>query len=335
MLHHDNDKLDMGIPEYEYTVEQCDVPVVRRASLVEYRAFRRKCLEYMRGESSTSVMNQVHDLAWHTAVFRTLNEARRLEPSRPVNGAMWELIAAGYANLMTLGIRRLVDRDPRTDSVWNVIAQVERRPELLTREKFVCYDGLPYDYEKVYERYVASLDMSSGGHSGWLSTKGPDAWAMSDMLHKAFDGLCGYPSKRKRQDAIDSAVLTRLKERLAHPSIEKVCTMADKRVAHAERLAEDTEAVSIATYNDVDEALKHIVKVASFLSSHFFYDAAFGSVVATPQFDVFEALDEPWVTTTNLPALRQHWQDLAQTMDEWADDADEGLLPLKPGLSGS
>lgn len=111
--------------------------------------------------------------------------------------------------------------------------------------------------------------------------------------------------------------------------------MADKRVAHAERLAEDTEAVSIETYNDVDEALKHIVKVASLLSSHFFYDAAFGSVVATPQFDVFEALDEPWVTTANLPALHQHWQDLARTMDGWADDADEGLLPLKPGTSGS
>jgi len=30
-------------------------------------------------------------------VFRTLNEARRLEPEHAVNGAMWELITAGYA----------------------------------------------------------------------------------------------------------------------------------------------------------------------------------------------------------------------------------------------
>jgi hypothetical protein len=161
----------MIIPGYEYPVEQCDVPEVRRASLAEYRVFRNKCLEYMRGDASTSVMNQVQDLAWHTAVFRTLNEARRLEPNRAVNGAIWELLATGYANLMTLGIRRLVDKDSRTDSVWNVIVEVEKRPELLTREKFVCYDGLPYDYEAVYRKYVASLDMSSGGHFGYVSTK--------------------------------------------------------------------------------------------------------------------------------------------------------------------
>jgi hypothetical protein len=99
----------MKVPDYEYAVEQCDVPKVRRAMLGEYRRFRHKCLEYMRGDADTSVMNQVHALAWHTAVFRTLNEARRLEPDRAVNGAMWELLTAGYANLMTLGIRRLVE----------------------------------------------------------------------------------------------------------------------------------------------------------------------------------------------------------------------------------
>lgn len=320
----------MGIPDYEYTIEQCDVPDVRRNSLVEYRVFRRKCLENIRGDSNTSVMNQVHDLAWHTAVFRTLNEARRLEPTRAVNGAMWELITAGYANLMTLGIRKLVDRDPRTDSVWNVIAQVERRPELLTREKFVCYDGLPYDHENAYRKYVSSLDMSGGSHVGWVSNKGPDAWSMSDMLHKAFDRLCGHPAKRKRSDTIDPAVLARLKDRLAHPAIEKVCAMADKLVAHAERLAKDSDAAPVATYNDIDEALKHIVKVANFLSSHFFYDAAFGSVVATPQFDVLEALDQPWVTTANLPALHKNWQDVSRAMDAWGDDTDEGLLSPRP-----
>ena len=66
---------------------------------------------------------------WHTTFFRTLNEARRIEADRRVNGAMWELITAGYANIMTLGIRKFVDRHPDTDSVWNVISQIERRPE--------------------------------------------------------------------------------------------------------------------------------------------------------------------------------------------------------------
>jgi hypothetical protein len=318
------------IPDYEYDVEQCDVPEVRRGALSEYRVFRRKCLERLRGESDTSIMNQVHELSWYTAVFRTLNEARRLEPQRGVNGAMWELITAGYANLMTLGIRRLVDQDKKTDSVPNVIARVERRPEMLTREKFVCYDGLPYDYATVEKRHVESLDLSKGSHVGWLHSKGPQAWATSRRLHEVFDDLCGHPAERKRTDEVQPEILTDLKSRLRHPTLEKVCTMADKRVAHAERVAEGSSAVPDATYNDVDEALRIIVRVANFLSTSIFDDSTFGSVVATPQFDVFDALDQPWVTPENIPALARHWHDISEAMNRWAYATNEGFLPPPP-----
>lgn len=309
----------MSIPDYEYTVEQCDVPAVRRDALTEYRAFRRKCLEYMRGESDSSVMNQVHNLTWHTAVFRTLNEARRIEPSRTVNGAMWELITAGYANLMALGIRRLVDNHRDTVSVWNVITQVEKRPELLTREKFICYDGLPYDYASVYKEHIASLDMSTGAHVGWIPTRGPKAWGMSEMMHKAFDALSGNPTKRKPTDTIQPSILADLKAQLSCPAIQSVCTMADKRIAHAERLAKDSDAVPLVTYNDIDEALRQIVKVANYLSSHVLYDATFGSVVATPQFDVLADLDMPWVTTDNIPVLHEYWRQICDSMDKWIE----------------
>jgi hypothetical protein len=147
----------MAIADYEYTIEQCDVPEARRGALHEFRVFRRKCLEYMRGDSETSVVNQVHELAWDTAAFRTLNEARRIEPDREPNGATWELLTKGYAGIMTQGVRRLIDRDPRTDSVWNVITELEKRPELLTRENFVCHDGLPYDYAEVQAESLRSL----------------------------------------------------------------------------------------------------------------------------------------------------------------------------------
>jgi hypothetical protein len=197
----------LNIPEYAYTVEHCDVPQVRRAALNEYRLFRRKVLAYLHGDADTSVMNQVHSLAWHTAVFRTLNEARRIEPMRAVNGALWELLTAGYANLMTLGIRRLVDKNPSTDSVWNVISQIEKRPELQRRENFVCYDGLPYDHAAAYRRYAATLDLSGRGHTSWVTTTGPDAWGTSELLHQSFDALAGYPPKRKRLDKVQPEIL--------------------------------------------------------------------------------------------------------------------------------
>lgn len=321
----------MSIPEYEYTLEQCDVPAVRRNALKEYRAFRRRCLEFLRGDNDTSVMNQVHGLAWHTAVFRTLNEARRIEPQRTVNGAMWELVSEGYASLMTLGIRRLVDRDTRTDSVWNVIAHVEKHPGMLRRENFVCYDGLPYDYKAVFERQVTSGSFGTG-QARWLPTKGSEAWATSKLLHQAFDSIAGYPARRGRLDKVQPTVIATLKAHLEHDSIRAVCTMANKIVAHAERLAEDSDAVPTVTYDMIDQALENIIQVASFLSSHFFYDAAFGSVVPVPQFDVLEALDQPWVTAENLPALHKHWDELSDMMEKWTDTG--GIfLPERPSTN--
>lgn len=317
----------MSIPEYEYSLEDCDVPAVRRAALGEYRTFRRKCLEYMRGDGNVSVMNQVHDLAWHTAVFRTLNEARRLESNRLVNGALWDLTVAGYASLMSLGIRRLVDKHPKTNSLWNVVALVKRRPELLTREKFVCYDGLPYDCDAVHQEYIASLDIRNGGHVGWLPRSGLKAWAVSEMLHNAFDKLSGASAtKRKRGDRIQPAILCAVQEGLSHPAIEKVCTLVNRQIAHAERISESASPIPIATYNDIDKALEQIIRVANFLSTSFFYDAAFGSVVPTPQFDVLQALDKPWITTANMQVLHKYWGELSVSMDDWANGASEDFL---------
>jgi hypothetical protein len=317
----------VAIPDYQFSLEQCDVPKVRRAVLSQYRTFRRKCLEYLRGDSSTSVMNQVYHLAWQTAVFRTLNEARRLEPNRMVNGAMWELLTEGYANIMTLGIRRLVDDDPRTDSVWNVIVQIERRPELLRREHFVCFDGLPYDYARVLRARVNAGDFGEG-KVRYVPTAGPEAWGMSQLMHEAFDALAGYPERRRRLDIVDSEILRKLKKKLADASVQAVKTMADRVVAHAERVEEDDPLPTI-TYETIDTALRHIVGAASFLSSHFLYDTAFGSVVPVPQFNVLEALDQPWVTPDNLPALHEHWHQISAAMGEWADGGAD-ILPPRP-----
>jgi AbiU2 len=320
----------MRIPDYQYPIEECDVPEVRRKALKEYRTFRRKCLEYMRGEADTSVMKQVRDLAWHTAVFRTLNEARRIENDRPINGALWNLITAGYASLMTLGIRKLVDKDPRTDSLWNVVSLVERRPELLTREKFVCYDGLPYDNEKVYREYLSSLDSVNGGVAiKLLPTTGPQAWAMSELLHKTFDKLSGsIPEKRKPTDKIQLTVIEAVKKSLSHPAIEKVLTLADQRIAHAQRVSENAKPVPVASYNDIDQALRQIVRTANFLSSCFFYDVSYSSVVPTPQFNVLEALDQPWVTQDNLTTLHKYWREISESMDTWAEGTDNEFLQM-------
>ena len=274
------------------------------------------------------MLNQVLNLTWHTAVFRTMNEARRLEPKRSVNGAMWELMTAGYSNIITVGIRRLVDNHPNSDSVLNVIGRIERRPELLTREFYVCHDGLPFDDEAAFDAHLEATKSDPGPR--WLETTGPAAFDIAARMHEAFDAVCGYPDERKRKDQIDAAFFATLRAQLKHPSIRKVCTMVDKTVAHAERIPASAPAVPVATYNDVDEALGIIVRVCQFVSWNILGEGGFSSVVATPQFDVLEHLDQPWCLPETLPALLDYWHTLARSMDDWASTSDDVLLPKKP-----
>ncbi|WP_262075698.1 hypothetical protein [Variovorax sp. N23] len=216
----------------------------------------------------------------------------------------------------------MVDTDSRADSLWNVLVRVEKRPELLTREFFVCHDGLPFDTEAAKARYYENLSPSERTSARYLPNSGPGGWAMSELVHDGFDKLHGKTVRRRRTDKLPMKVVEELKEALRHPAIKKVCTMADKRFAHAERFAASAAPAPTATYDEVDQALQQLVKLANFIAGSFFFDTVMGSVVATPQFDVLAGLDQPWVTTENLAALNEYWYQLAAEMDVWASQSD-------------
>ncbi len=256
-------------------------------------------------------------------VFKTLNEARRLEPRRKVNGALWDLTVAGYASLMTLGIRKLVDKDQKTDSIWTLIAKIENRPELLTHENFVCFDGLRYDFQTAYQEFLASKSLSAAGKvsSTSVPVTGPNAWAMSQMLHSAFDKVSGKnPNNRKRGDTVLPELLQSAKEMLAHPSIDKVHTLVDQQIAHAQRRSNASEAIATATYDDIDLSLKQLIRVTNFVAGSIFYEAPFGGVVSIPQYDVLRALDKPWLAKKNLLKLHDFWAEQTDLIDSWAHD---------------
>ncbi len=310
----------MNYRDYEYAVEQCDVastPKARRR-LQAYREFRTSCLERLNGNENISVSRQIHELIWHTMVFYCLNEARRIESSRIVNGPLFELLGAGFSNIMTLGIRRLVDTDGQTMSLVTLIQSIEKQADLLTREHFVSYDGIPFDGSAAEAEYVEQILREGAGMARWLPTKGPKAWSTSQMMHAAFDRTSGKSGSRTRGDAIGAHVLVNLKDALSSPEITRVKTFADRVVAHADRLAAANQ-VEIPSFDDVQAALKTLTQVAHFLSSQLFYDG-FGTVVPVPQFDVFSSLDKGWVQSETVPALHDYWQTQQRAMDDWVSE---------------
>ncbi|MDF3821995.1 hypothetical protein P3G55_18970 [Leptospira sp. 96542] len=312
----------MSVTNYQFPVEKCDVPLERRKSLEAYREHRLKCLFQLQGDSDTSVARQVYDLVWHTMMLRTLNEARRLEPNRMVNGDMWNLATAGYATLMTMGIRRLVDKSRGAISIPNILHEIERHPEFLTREFFVCNDGLPFEDQESAQPHSP---MQSETMFRWAAKVGPKAYDSSRMRHEAFDKLCGKITERKRNDTVVPEVFETLRASLSANAISKVRTMADKIVAHTERVPDD-KPIPIATYQDIDDALKIIVRTSNFIGHFFFFDEPFGTVVATPQYNVMDRLDRPWVQSKNIPALHEFWNQQAEVMDKWAYNVADGFL---------
>ncbi len=99
-------------------------------------------------------------LVWQDAVFRLFNEAWRLEDSAQPSGVTAPLLAEavvnGYVANLVLGVSRLTDKaDYGKSGARNVVSlrrlvdEIKGKRDLITRENFVCYDGLVYDVNTI------------------------------------------------------------------------------------------------------------------------------------------------------------------------------------------
>jgi len=301
--------------EYAFSVEDCDVSIDNRKALKEYRRIRQECLEHIRGPSVLSVFAQLQHLAWNTALFQTLNEGRRLEPDAPVNGPLWGLVTEGYAFSTSLGIRRLLDNDKRRISLAWVISRIEKNIHLMTREFYVCHDGLPYDYQEAKDCFYANLSTSAKRAQSFLVATGKEGWFLSEQMHESFDSLCGEPAKRSRFDQIDIGLVNSFKDILKSDSITSISTLASRVMAHTAICNQDE--IEMPSYDELIDALSALMSLASEISSSIFCDTNMGSVVPLYRGDPVEGLDQPWISTDNLGNLRSFWEDICKGMDEW------------------
>lgn len=272
----------------------------------------------LRGPSIFPVSRQLSKLAWHTAVFQALNEAKRLEPTALANGPGWNLLSEGYASLMSVGIRRLLDKDERSISLARVVHKLKTNRHLLTREFFVSHDGLPYNYEACRDRYYAAVSSRRGAGTYFRPVDGPEAWEKAEVMHEAFDRVCGNPPPRAREDTVNESIIISLESVLSSGSIALVKRFTDKVIAHTDIVKPGQQEVAVPAYTDVSNALAAITGLAHYISTAIFYDTNLGSVVPSYDGDPVEALDRPWISPENLPKLREFWEDLSSAMNQWA-----------------
>lgn len=298
-------------------VEECDVIESKRDALREYRRLRQHCLEHMRGPSIYPVYHQLSKLAWHTAVFQTLNEAKRLEPDTAFNGPTWELLCEGYTSIMSLGIRRMLDvKKTRISLAW-IIEKLQRNRHLLKREFYVCHDGLPYDYKASRERYDSTASSQETSKPGFHPVTGLDGWGMSRLMHEQFDKLCGHPSRRSRDDEVSEAVINSMKALLSRDSLKLVENMANKIIAHTAIIKTREEEIAAPTLENVSDALEILFGLANFVCAEIFFDSHLYTVVPIHSRSPTESLGAPQISQKNASNLSYFWKELCISMNQW------------------
>lgn len=313
-----------------YPAEECDV--LDKEGLRRFRDKRSEWISWLRSDDPHSIWGQITNILWSDVLFRTANDLRRqalAHPSENVgfNGAVLRLFDAGFVATQVTAIRRLTDRQPRDPtkgviSLRRLVADIRASRELVTREVYVAYDGLPYDPAPVQLAWV-KLVTGNPGSAGWIPTTGPSAWGTSQMAHESFDKLskCSAPGSRSRADLIAPDWFGRLDSRLN--LCKDIRKFADKFVAHAAEPSSRTgltDAQTGVTLERLGLCHKAIYQVAAFVYGHLLWEGSYGAV-PMPQYDHLENLEKGWVAKDNLNMAREFWNRNREAIEKWESES--------------
>jgi hypothetical protein len=313
--------------DYNYSINQCDI--LDKGKGETFRKKRLQWMEWLSGTDPHSISRQIYSMLWDHALFLTVNELRKTAATEPeqgigFNGPVIRLFDAGFVTTQATTIRRLIEK-PKSEPKWAVISlrrvlkDIEQSLDLITRENYVCYDGLPYDYDSAHQHWLSSLPVTkSGVQGGFLPTQGVDAWPMSARVHNNFDILAQVdPQKRTREDRIKIEVLEHLESEIN--KCENIKKYVDKFIAHAAapetRAGLSNEEKNI-TLERLETCHKIIYQVASFISGQLLFESNLGGL-PVPQYDHLKNLDKRWVSPKNLEKARKKWDEFAKEVSSW------------------
>lgn len=302
---------------YKRCVSDCDVS--DRAKLAEYRQKRDMWSSLMEHDPKQSVTRQVTALLWHDAVFRLFNEMRVNAPGERTpaitSPLLTEALDSGYVTVMLLGISRLVDRRTDVVSLRRVLNDVRASRPLLTREHFVCFDGMRFDpatIPPIWER-------ARPGERIWTELGGPLDASTPRRLHEVFDKLSGVSIEhRQRSDLIAESTFDEIEALLDCDAISAIIDKRHKFVAHA---ADETSRAKkpLAGYStsmaEVENALRVILRAIEKLNGDILQGTAWG-FMATAQFNVLDGFGGS-LTEEHLEELQEIWERLTGERNEW------------------
>jgi hypothetical protein len=336
------------LTRYTLTVEECDVE--DRESLRQYRMKQEEWLNLMNADAN-SVVKQLQEVLWAFNVFNSINETRRAEfeagsNSSALNSVIADFIDRAFVLGMATGIRKLWERGNSNDdkqivSLRRVLDDVKDHAHLISRENYVCHNGLPFDNVASHQRFQPTNlenpdELQATAEYRRLDTQGPNAFYMASLMHKSFDKISNFDpisANRDRKDRINSNIFDCLTTHVNDSGIEKLKTFTDKVLVHAgDRKSRDVAYAKVGkiTISGFKDCIKALYEASAFLGSNILGDSHPGGF-ATAQFNVFEKLEYPWCAEERQKIASEAWEAFANEVSNWDSFRDKYCSP--PGLT--
>jgi len=305
--------------EYKCTVEECDVE--DRIALDKYRAKREEWLRWydLGSDEPNSIQRQIFSMIFLDLAYRILAGPRATNETSGTatqNGFLAHFMDQGYVATQILAIRRLLDKRGDVISIRRLLNDISENKNLVTREIYVSYNGLPYDPNSWQSSHQEDDPMIMM----WgIEAPGLNNYLASNERHKVFDRLSGVPAGvRKRSDQISDKIFEKLTQWLDTSPAETLITLSHKFFAHAaDKASLDSLQYSGVSLNDIAAAQKAIVRVERAITDEILFVGIARGVVPSPVLGFYKGLDSPFASSASTEKMYSHWQELAGERNSW------------------
>lgn len=310
--------------DYKYSTADCDV--ANRSCLERYRAKRTMWVNWLDNDEDHAIWQVLTQMVWNEVAFKTLAEIAGANSDSALNNPLiTEAVLNGHVAMQVLAIRRLTDTTKNVLSLSKLLQDIRNHRQILTRENYVAFDGLPYHYEVVEEEHFRT----SGSGMTWLDTGGPGAFAPARRAHELFDRLSGIsPDKRKREDRIPIRLIDTIEHWIIDCGAKEIADWSHSYLAHAGSLA---SRQAIAGYglsgSKIGNAIKGLAKSAEAASAYLLNSSGrMNALMATPQFDQFEQLENAVLPSASRIDPSQVWDRFSREYEGVLGEVEEDLI---------
>lgn len=313
--------------DYAYPIAQCDVTTEKRAAPESYRGKRRLWLSWIDTDEHHAIWRVLSSMVWTDVSFRVLTQFAVNDENNGLNNSLLaEALLDGHVATQVLAIRRLMDDgNSGIISLRRLVKDLRRNFALLTRENYVCFNGLPYDCEAVQQKEMMER---AGKGIFWGETSGPGAHGTSRMAHEQFDKLAGIdPAKRSREDRLPAFLLTTIERWLDDSGADELAKWSHAFLAHAGGPEARKRADLMVTTNKITDAIKALARVTEAISAWLlFAGGRTNSLMPVAQFNQFEKLDKPIMLAGGEADAYKLWHQLSDERNRYLDVVDAELI---------